>query len=195
LFISNNFIKNIKKGISMATGSEGQNQFKIFDRIFWAIWLVLPVTIWLTYNTMMADSVFMAVVPESCRSTLPIVSKFSTTGKVAVASFFLWQFALYVIVIAMAHRTIRRCMRGDVLVADILRTLGFIGIVIVSWVFIQLLVANAMKYVIFLTGDVPLFEPEYGFDVGLPALGILILAMRAVIAYAIEIKQDQDLTI
>jgi hypothetical protein len=179
----------------MAARATKSNQFIIFDRIFWAIWLAFPVTIWLTYNAVMVDSAFMAVIPESCRSTLPIVSKFSTVGKMAVASFFLWQFALYVIVIAMAHRTIRRCMRGDVLVDDILRTLGFIGAVIVSWVFIQVLVANIMKYVIFLTGDVPLFEPEYGFDVGLPALGILILAMRAVIAHAIEIKRDQDLTI
>jgi hypothetical protein len=179
----------------MAAGSNGLNQFIIFDRIFWAIWLAFPVTIWLEYKRELTDTPLIGVVTESCSSALPVVSDFSTKGKIAVVGFLLLQFVLCAAMFWLAHRTIRRCMRGDVLVADILRTLGFIGAVVFSWPFIQLLVANGMKYTVLLTGDVKIFAPEYAFDVGLPALGILILAMRAVIAYAIEVKQDQDLTI
>jgi hypothetical protein len=179
----------------MAVNSIKTNQFIILDRIFWIIWLAFPVTIWLTYGAVMAESPLLADIPEVCRASIPLVSQFSTVGKFAVASYFLWPFLLYGFLFWLAHRTIRRCMRGDVLVDDILRTLGVIGAVVASWAFIDLVVSNVVNYIIKLTGDVKIFAPEYAFDVGLPALGILILAMRAVIAYAIEVKQDQDLTI
>jgi hypothetical protein len=171
------------------------NQFMIFDRIFWVIWLALPITIWLTFSSLMTDSPLLAGIPESCRAAIPLFSNFSTWGKAALSVLFLWQFALYGFVFFLAHRSIRQCMKGSVLVDQILRTLGIIGAIVTAWSFMQVIMNNAFLYVLTLTGDVKVFAPEYAFDVGLPALGILLLAMRAVIAYAIEVKREQDLTI
>jgi hypothetical protein len=186
---------NNREQMQMADRVTKSNQFIIFDRIFWVIWLVFPVTIWLTYASFTTDSPLLEGIPESCRAVIPIVSNLSSLGKAAFSALFLWQFALYAFVFFLAHRSIRQCMNGSVLVNQILRTLGIIGAIVTAWAFIQFLLNNAFLYVLKLTGDVKVFAPEYAFDVGLPALGILILAMRAVIAYAIEVKRDQDLTI
>ena len=173
--------------------------FKTLDRLFWLVWLAFPVIIWLSYLSVQGQSAdLLAELPPAfaaCADALPNITKFSTGGKAAVIVFFLAQFLIYGALLALAHLTIHRFARGQVFVADTLRTLGLLGIIIALWPFFDLLSSNLLGLAVRATGDMKGFAPDFLFDIGPFGVGLLIITLRAALRHAIAMKHDQDLTI
>jgi Protein of unknown function (DUF2975) len=172
--------------------------FVRLDWLFWLVWLLFLGLIWMTFRSLLDETGVQAQLPDmdlACLQALPLYANYSVTGKSMMILNLLLQFAVYALLLFVAHRTIHRCAAGDVFVADTLKTLGFVGWIILAWPVFDLALTNLTSIVLFETGDLKAFQPSYLFDVGPVGVGLLILSMRLVIDHAIRIKQDHDLTI
>ena len=182
----------------MLTFTDNPRLFAVLDRLFWLVWLALPVVMWLTYAALLDQSALKAELPEgasNCAELLPQVANFSWGGKASVLAYFLWQYAVYAWLLYLAHSAIHRCAIGQVFVSGTLDTLKLLGIIIVAWPFIDLGASNLLTFALTLTADLKNFSANLLFDVGPFGVGLLILTMRAVLGHAILLKQDHDLTI
>ncbi len=182
----------------MLNFSDNPRIFQWLDRLFWLVWLAFPLLIWQTYATVVDQASLAAELPvgaENCAELIPRVANFSMQGKAGFVVYFVAQYVIYALLLWLAHTAIHRCATGKVFVADTLRTLGLLGIIIILWPVYELITGNLLAYALTVTGDMKTFRPDFLFDVGPLAVGLLILAMRVVIGHAITIKQDHDLTI
>ncbi len=173
-------------------------QFVWLDRLCWLAWLVFPFLIWSTYQSLNDANALQAQLPDidpNCVKSLPQVPSFSPLGKAATFGYLAAQYVIYAVLLALAHLTIHRCAVGKIFVADTLKTLGIAGAIIVAWPFVDLALGNLHALLLYRTGDLKSFTPNYLFDVAPFGVGLLILTMRAVIRHAIALKQDNDLTI
>ncbi len=177
---------------------EIQKIFVLLDRALWLAWLALPVIAWLTYQAVMTPSAFMvdlAKISTACADLLPQVEKFSSPGKVAVAIFFVLEFAVYAVILALAHLTIHKFAQGQMFVAGVLRALGQLGLVVSLWPFYSLISENLLNYIATRTGDIRVFQPNYILDVAPLGVGLLIITLWIAFRRAIAMKQENDLTI
>jgi Protein of unknown function (DUF2975) len=169
--------------------------YRVLDRLFWLIWIGFPVIIWLTYRAVLDQSALRAELPPSCADAAPQVANFSGAGKTVVAAYFIGQFLFYGILLALAHVTIHRFAKGEVFVSNTLRFLTQLGILVALWPFFDLAASNLLAYGIKATGDMKSFTPNFVFDVGPFGVGLLILTIRSALGRAIQMKQENDLTI
>ena len=182
----------------MLNFTDNPRLFKPLDRLFWLVWLALPIVMWLNYTAILDQSALKAELPpgaSNCADLVPQVANFTSGGKAGVLVYFLWQFAVYAWLLYLAHTAIHRCAIGQVFVDGTLNTLKLLGIIIVAWPFFDLAASNLLGYALTLTGDLKNFIPNFLFDVGPFGVGLLILTMRTVLGHAIVLKQDHDLTI
>ncbi len=172
--------------------------FVVLDRLFWLVWLAFPVLIFLTYRSLSDGNALQAQLPDvdpACVASIPQVANFSVAGKAATFAYYCWQYAIYAVLLAFAHMTIHRCAVGKAFVVDTLRALGVLGAIVVAWPFADLALSNLLAFIVYRTQDVKTFEANYFFDIGPFGVGLLLLTIRTVIAHAIALKQDHDLTI
>ncbi len=177
---------------------EQKRFFTILDRLFWIVWLLFPVFMWLVVQGALTESATIADISRVsavCADLIPQVRNFSLGGKAVVFTYVALAFLIYGVLLAIAHVTIHRFATGQVFVANTLRALGLLGLIVVIWPFFDLAAANLVNYGILLTGDVKTFEPMTIFDVGPLGVGLLILTIRTALQHAIVMKQEQDLTI
>lgn len=182
----------------MLNFTENPRLFVVLDRLFWLVWVALPIVMWLTYSTVLDQSAVRAELPadaSNCADLLPQVALFSRSGKAGVLGYFVFQYAVYAWLLFLAHTAIHRCATGRVFVSGTLDTLKLLGIIIVAWPFADLAASNLLEYALTLTGDLKHYNLNLLFDVGPFGVGLLILTMRAVLGHAIVLKQDHDLTI
>jgi hypothetical protein len=172
--------------------------FKQLDRLFWLAWIALPVVMWLTYSSLVDQSVLRAELPPEaakCADILPQITNFSSAGKAALLVYFLVQYAVYAWLMYLSHSAIHLCATGRAFVSSTLNTLKQLGMIVVVWPFVDLAASNVIKYALTLTGDLKVFHLDFLFDVGTFGVGLLLLTLGAILRHAIRLKQDHDLTI
>ncbi len=172
--------------------------FKLLDRLFWLIWMAFLVFMWLIIQQTFSESAFISGIADvnaACAELIPQVRNFTSGGKAAVLIFLAAQFLVYALLLAIAHSTIHRFAKGRVFVVNSLSALGQLGLLVTVWPFFDLIASNVLSYVATVTGDIKIFEPTYSLDVVPIGVGMLILTLKAALAQAINLKQDQDLTI
>jgi hypothetical protein len=182
----------------VAEGVDKNAIFRFLDRFFWVVWVAFPFLIWMTFRSILAENAIITdigKVSADCAELIPQVGKFSLTGKVFGFAYLASNFAIYAVLLAIAHLTIHRFAQGNIFVANTLRSLGHLGLIIITWPFFDLIASNVTAYAFTLTGDLKIFEPNFLFDVVPFGVGLLILTMRIALQHAISLKQDHDLTI
>jgi Protein of unknown function (DUF2975) len=173
--------------------------FLLLYRFFWLVWLLFLSLIWMVFSSL--GQYAAAAYPQlpdldlACLSALPQYADYSVLGKATVIGNLILQFAVYAALLAVAHWNIYKCSRGEVFVGQTLKTLGFVGWIVLVWPLFDLALTNLTNYAMFVAGDADSFEFGNVFDVGPFGVGLLILSIRLVIEHAISMKQDQDLTI
>lgn len=172
--------------------------FRRLDRVLWGIWAALPVMLWAAYNASIeAGLPSSGMSPDQirCLSILPSVVNLSPAGNAIYWSFFVFDSSIYVVLLAILHRLVRRMARGDLLVPPMLADLGTMGVVLIVWPFLETAVRNIVELLWIRTGDLPSWTADYFVDVGPIAVGVFLMALRGVLAHAIALKAEHDLTV
>jgi Protein of unknown function (DUF2975) len=182
----------------VAEGLDKTMIFKFLDKFFWIVWVALPVLIWMTFRTVLAENTIVTdigKVSAACAEMIPQVGNFSTAGKAVAFTYIVSNFLVFGVLLVIAHVTIHRFAQGNVFVANTIRALKHLGLIIVAWPFFDLIATNATSYAFTLTGDLKTFDPNFLFDVAPFGVGLLVLTIHSVLQHAIELQHDQDLTI
>lgn len=177
---------------------KGQQLYRVLDRVFWLIWLGYPALIWLLVTQIRSGAARLAeMAPEqaACLAMLPQVDTFSTQGKAVFWSLFALEFAIYAVLLALAHRVIHRCAVGRVLVTEMIGTLRAIGILIAGWPLVDLALSNLASLLLSRLGDMPGFVPSFALDLPVLGVGLLLLTIAAAMRQAVALREDAELTI
>lgn len=172
--------------------------FSRVDRAFWVLWMLFPVAIWLIADDILsAADRYARMAPDqaACAASLPSVGNFSTLGQAAFWLAFAAEFAVYALLMFLAHRVIRRCARGRVLVAEMIAQLRLIGLVVASWPIADLVIGNGLMAFLASIGDMPGFAPALAPDVTVLGFGLLMFVMAQAMAQAVRLREEADLTI
>lgn len=172
--------------------------FVLADRAFWLIWLGFPVLLWLAVqNVLQTPERLAALAPDqaACLNALPMVTRFSMPGQLAFWAAFAVEFAVYLVLLALAHRVIHRCAEGRVFVAEMIGLLRLIGLIIAIWPLVDLVMSNAAMAVFVALGDVATFQPVFALDLPVVGVGLLLIVMASAMRQAVRLRQDAELTI
>lgn len=175
-----------------------QRIFRWLDRSFWLIWLAFPALVWLVVREILAaPETLAALAPEqaACLADLPLLDRFTTAGQAIFWTGFAVEFAVYAVLLALAHGVVHRCATGQVLVAQMIVALRRIGLVIAGWPLLDLLIVNLSEAAYVATGDMPFFRPTLALDLPVLGVGLLLLTMSVAMAQAVRLREDADLTI
>lgn len=183
------------------TDDRRKRLYRLLDRLFWLnwlIWLAFPSFVWLTARRQLdaADTV-AAMAPElrACLESLPQVSRFSPVGQGLFWSLFAVEFAVYALLLALAHLVVHRCATDRALVGEMIGTLRMIGAVIAGWAVGSLALANVVLCLLARTGDMPGYAPDLALDLPVLGIGLLMLTVAGAMAQAVAVREDADLTI
>lgn len=172
--------------------------FTIMDRVFWVLWVLLPVTaiglIWIVNDP---DTYVAGLTPEqsACITNLPLPPNYSMLGKLALGSLFAFSLAFYALIMGILHRMIRRFAKGNQFDQLTLKSMKWFGIILIAFPFADMLLTNIVGYILSKTGDAGLFTTSFLVDIGPIAVGIFVLALMHVLKNAIALKTENDLTI
>jgi Protein of unknown function (DUF2975) len=172
--------------------------FLWLDRAFWLIWLGFSVLIWLSVQAVLnAPDEILALAPDqaACLADLPMVASFSTAGRWIFWGGFGYQVAFYAVILGMAHQVIHRCATGRVFVDRMISTLRTMGWLIALFPVIDLILANLALLAFVATGDMPVFQPNYGLDIPVIGVGLMLVTIAAAMRMAVQLHQDAELTI
>jgi hypothetical protein len=172
--------------------------FLWLDRAFWLIWLGFPVLVWLIVDGIMGIPGQLAeTVPEqaACIAKLPQVMNFSAAGQGVFWTVFGLQIAFYAALLFMAHRIIHHCARGQVFMQGMIGMLRTIGLTIAVFPVVDLVLENLSAAVYVLTGDLPIFLPNFALDLPVIGVGLLMVTMALAMRMAARLRQDAELTI
>jgi hypothetical protein len=131
----------------------------------------------------------------ACLADLPQLARFTPTGQAIFWTGFAVEFAVYAVLLALAHQVIHRCATGRVLVAQMIGSLRWIGLVIAGWPLLDLLIVNLSEAAFVATGDMPFYRPTVALDLPVLGVGLLLLTMSVAMAQAVRLREDADLTI
>lgn len=168
------------------------------DRAFWLIWLGFPVLIWVAVRGVLTAPEQLAVLaPDqaACLAGLPLVVNFSPVGRAVFWSGFAIEFAIFAILLLLAHRVIHRCAMGEVFVLPMIGSLRLIGTLIALFPLLDLAITNLSMLVYVAIGDIPVFEPNFALDVTVIGMGLLMVVMAAAMRMAVRLHRDAELTI
>jgi Protein of unknown function (DUF2975) len=182
----------------MSIDARTERLFVWMDRAFWLIWLAFPVLIWLLVSEVLAMPQKLAELSPDladCLATLPQLANFSPLGRTVFWVGFAAEFAVYAVVLGLAHLVIHRCALGRALFDDMIRVLRWIGIVIAGWSVAEVVLANLLGLAMRASGDVPVFDPVFTLDLPVLGVGLLIVALSLAMGHAVRLREDADLTI
>lgn len=172
--------------------------FLWLDRMFWLVWALFLTTLWISFQSLYDTSAVRELMRDadpSCLQAIPQFPAFSNLGKTVFLAYLALSFCCYGVLLALAHITIRRCAQGTILLETSLQIFGWMGMIILLWPIVDLALENILPYVLLALGDVKVVVASYIFDIATFGFGLLMLTMKQVLAYAIELKRDSDLTI
>jgi hypothetical protein len=130
-----------------------------------------------------------------CFDSLPTIKNLSANGRTMFWAYFAFEYLIYFALFAILHRMVHRFATGEILVADTLKNLQLMGIILVIWPVLQLLASNLLNYVWYKTGDMPAWDASYTIDLAPIAVGVFLIAVKSVLEHAIALKAENDLTI
>lgn len=172
--------------------------FSWISRGFWLLWLAFPVFIWLSIAAVTGQpDELAAMVPgqAECVEQLPQVVNFTPAGQMVYWADFAIHLLFFAGVLAVAHRVILSCARGEMFVAPLIRRLRLIGITISLFPPVSLLLSNLSMAAYVATGDLPSFIPDYALDLPTLGIGLLLIAISLAMRQAMQLQQEADLTI
>lgn len=176
-----------------------ERAFVWLDRAFWVIWLAFPLWIGLLASEVL-NPPGEAPGPgpdleDGSRLAPASIGRFSLAGQATFWLVFAAHVAFFAAVLAMAHRVVRSCARGQVLVAPLIRTLRAIGATIALYPVADLVLMNLSVAVYAAAGDVPAFVPVLDLDLTVLGVGLLLITLAFAMERAVELQRDADLTI
>lgn len=180
------------------TDAKAKALFTLADRAFWLIWFAFPLVIWIVVREVLnVPAAMAAMAPDqaACLADIPQVAKFSPAGRAIFWGFFSLQFAVYALLLALAHRVIHRCAKGRIFVAEMIGSLRMIGGIIACWPLLDLCLQNLTMLAYVATGDLASFVSSYALDLPTLGIGVLLLVMAAAMRMAVAMQRDADLTI
>ncbi|MDR3435052.1 DUF2975 domain-containing protein [Telmatospirillum sp.] len=182
----------------MVTLESNMRLFRRLDRLYWLIWLLYPVTLWLSVHSILDTAALRDIMkpnPAGCFESLPLPANFSLSGKMVYWSLFASAHAFFVAMLVVVHTAIRRFAKGDVFVLKTLHSVRQLGMLIVGWAVYQLAFNNLMAYGLFVTGDLQGYHADYEVDVPTLAVGLFVLTFKFILERAVTLQEDVDLTI
>jgi Protein of unknown function (DUF2975) len=171
---------------------------KRLDKFLWFCWFGFPGILALVYwrVTTLIPQAMVEAGAQNCLQPLGHPNYISLHGKAIFWSGFLFQNAIFFIVLWVLHRMVRRFISGRIFVEDTLAGLKSLGVILIVWPFLAAAARYAENTALSALGDLPPKWPApVGVQLGYVAMGLFLLALKIVIEYAIEIKSDQELTI
>lgn len=166
--------------------------FRWLDAVFWGIWLLAPFLIWQAFEALWSH-------PYSYEQYGNIsaqnVSSYSTLGKVLVAFAAGVDMLLAATILLLMHRLVRQFKRGELLIVTTLNTMKNMAWVCICMPLIEILLYNLNTYLLYVTGDMPAWQPLYTLKLMLVALGFFLYALYMLIQHAIALQKDVDLTV
>jgi hypothetical protein len=172
--------------------------FVWLTRLFWAVWVAYPLFVWQSVRDILqAKTNTLAVAPDlaGCLDNAPFVTSFSTPGQWAFWLAFAVQVAIFAGLLALAHRVIASCARGEMFVAPLVAALWRIGAVIAAFPLIDLGLSNLTGWILSRTGDTAAYVPDLAFDLPVFGVGLLMLALARAMREALGLHREAALTI
>jgi len=161
----------------------------LFCRI---LWVLFPIT--LCYGLYWVfEFGYFTETGDEC-SAHPI-KEFSLPGKVLASIYLGINIVLYALLLAFIHHLIRKFRQGEMFVESTLEIMKSIAFVLMAWPFIEITLYNLVAYSLNKIGDLKDWDPSFYLELVLLALGGVILALRLVIAYAIKLHKDAEMTV
>jgi len=191
-------LDNRGRSARMVKPNRHQLWFRNLDRLFWALWALLPVMVWLAYRANVSLPAIAATLPPEeahCLKLLPSPLNMSEGGKILFWTLFAFEISIYPVLLFILHRIVHRFATGSIFVVETLASLGLMGAILIVWPFLQTLANNIVIYLLAKRHDLPAWIPTYGVDIGPIAVGILLISLKLVIDHAIGLKAENDLTI
>jgi hypothetical protein len=172
--------------------------FYWLDKAFWLIWFGFLALIWVLVRQVQdTPALLAALAPDqaACLAELPQVALFSVAGQTVFWLGFAFTMTIYAVLLAMAHRVIRRCAAGQVFVAPMITSLKRIGIIIAAFPLVDLVLQNASAWAYVQTGDMVSFAGSLALDFPVIGVGLLLITMAMAMRMAVQMHQDVALTI
>lgn len=176
----------------------GNRLYGVVDRAFWLIWIAFPLVIWRLVAEIRAGAggiEGLSQAQRACLDILPQISRFGPAGQSAFWALFGFEFAVYALLLGLAHWVVHRCATGRVLVAEMIGVLRAIGVVITVFPLVNLVLSNAALLIWVRTGDMPSYTPDLALDLPVLGFGLLMLTIAAAMRQAVALRQEADLTI
>jgi len=165
---------------------------KRLNQCFWGLWLLVPLLIYLfAHNVWTSPYVF----EPNLDPGMATPASFSVQGQLLVGLELCFNIGLYLLLVALMHRLVGRFAVGQAMMAATLRTIQIIAWLLLASGLVGPLLANLNLFLLFKLGDLPSWEPLYFIDLKDLALSLTLFALRILIRYAIELKEDHDLTV
>lgn len=167
--------------------------FKRLDQAFWAVWCILPVIIGIRLYFLFTYGAFNTAGTTS--EETPIMD-FSWPGIVLACCIISIGLVFYVSLFAFMHQLIRQFVHGNFFIDRTLQCMKRIAVIMLAWPFVKIIILQLLSYGLFLVGDIKEWTLEWhGIDLSLIATGLVVLALRLVIAHAIELHHDAEYTV
>lgn len=173
-------------------------RFVMLDRLFWLVWLGLPVMIWVAYSTANDPSALVAQLPPGlaqCARLMVRPGEMSPDGRVLYWALFGLQISIYLVLLGALHLVVHRFARGQVFVSETLPTVFWLGVTLIVWPFLDTAATQMVLAALKARGDVPVYLESYAIDVAPVAVGLFLVALYYVLDHAIAMKSEHDLTI
>jgi hypothetical protein len=175
-------------------------KFQQLNRLLWLCWLGLPVWAGILYwRNAVAIPAALAGASPGPRNCLPLFldpNEMTLTGKALYWSLFAFEISIFFILLFVLHRLVRKFASGRIFVSDTLTGLKSLGIILIVWPFIQATGRYLLQAALKAYQVIPSFWPlPFNVNFGIVAVGLFLLALKAVIENAIDIKTDNELTI
>jgi Protein of unknown function (DUF2975) len=179
---------------------ERRKKFQRLNRLLWLCWLGLPAWSGIIFwrQAVAIPAALAGASPEgiNCLRLLPSLAGMSLIGKVLYWSLLTFQMSIYFIILWLLHRMVRKFATGRIFVSDTLTGLKSLGLLLTVWPFIHSAVVYALSAALKAHQDIPSYWPlPFNVNFGILAVGLFLLALKAVIENAIDIKADNELTI
>jgi hypothetical protein len=183
--------------------SSNQNRLRKFqqlNRLLWLCWLGLLIWAGLVFRRagLAVPAEFAGAPPEAinCLRLLPNPAGMSLIGKILYWSLLAFEVSFFFIAFWIVHRMVRKFASGRIFVSDTLTGLKSLGFFLAVWPFTQAAVRYGLQAALKAYQDIPSYWPlHFNVNFGVVAMGLFLLALKAVIEHAIDIKTDNELTI
>jgi heme/copper-type cytochrome/quinol oxidase subunit 2 len=186
---------------TLNTPPSGKNHFRALDQLFWLFWAfwivlltVLGLVLWFVFDPN-ASPEGLSTGDLACFANVSLPSSLSAFGKVIYAILITSSFILYSVCFAILHRAIRYFRAGHVFDHRTLKSLKWLGIVLVAFPFVQCLLELGVIEFLERYEGAKLTTTGSIIDVGTMAFGLFVLALRQVLQHGLVIKSENDLTI